>query len=214
MKVCKKCGSTDIYRSGQCRPCKIIYSATYRDKTPEKVKQQRAVHYQKHKDKLHIIHKKYQMENYDKLKIKMSEYRDTHRERLRLAAAEYRLKNSDKIKQYRQANRVMLNKRSEEYRKNNLDVFRRLSHNRRARVANVGGKLSSDIENKLIVLQKGRCPCCGDNLGEDYHLDHIMPIALGGSNTDDNVQLLKARCNLQKNKKHPIDFMQQRGFLL
>ena len=41
-----------------------------------------------------------------------------------------------------------------------------------------------------------------------------MPIALGGKNVDDNVQLLCAACNLSKQAKHPVDFMQQRGFLL
>jgi 5-methylcytosine-specific restriction endonuclease McrA len=51
-------------------------------------------------------------------------------------------------------------------------------------------------------------------LGDNYHLDHITPITLGGSNTDDNMQLLRQRCNNQKYNKHPIDFMQSRGFLL
>jgi len=36
----------------------------------------------------------------------------------------------------------------------------------------------------------------------------------GGSNTDDNMQLLRKLCNLQKHAKHPVDFMQERGFLL
>lgn len=55
---------------------------------------------------------------------------------------------------------------------------------------------------------------CGKPLGDAYHLDHVMPLALGGSNTDDNMQLLRDRCNLQKHAKHPVDFMQERGFLL
>jgi hypothetical protein len=41
-----------------------------------------------------------------------------------------------------------------------------------------------------------------------------MPLALGGSNTDDNMQLLRAICNYHKYTKHPIDFMQSKGFLL
>lgn len=39
-------------------------------------------------------------------------------------------------------------------------------------------------------------------------------IALGGTNTDDNVQLLRAECNNFKRAKHPADFMRQRGFLI
>lgn len=45
-------------------------------------------------------------------------------------------------------------------------------------------------------------------------MDHIVPLALGGSNTDGNIQLLRATCNQQKHAKHPVVFMQERGFLL
>lgn len=86
--------------------------------------------------------------------------------------------------------------------------------NRRARKKKAGGKLSSNLSAKLFKLQKGKCPCCNQPLGNDFHLDHIMPLIRGGSNTDDNIQLLRAICNLQKNAAHPVDFMQSRGFLL
>lgn len=36
----------------------------------------------------------------------------------------------------------------------------------------------------------------------------------GGTNTDDNIQLLNAKCNVSKGAKHPIEFMQKQGFLL
>ena len=65
-----------------------------------------------------------------------------------------------------------------------------------------------------MVLQKGLCPCCRKPLGNDYHMDHIIPLALGGSNGDNNIQLLRSECNLEKQAKHPVDFMQSRGFLL
>lgn len=87
-------------------------------------------------------------------------------------------------------------------------------NNRRARKLASGGLLSKDLRAKLFALQKGKCPCCRENLGARYHLDHIMPLALGGSNTDDNMQLLRQRCNNQKQAKPPIEFMQSRGFLL
>jgi 5-methylcytosine-specific restriction endonuclease McrA len=74
--------------------------------------------------------------------------------------------------------------------------------------------LSKDISQKLFKIQNGLCACCRKPLGDNFHLDHIMPMALGGSNTDDNIQLLRSRCNQQKHAKHPVDFMQERGFLL
>ena len=86
--------------------------------------------------------------------------------------------------------------------------------NRRARKKEAGGMLSVGLSAKLFKLQKGKCPCCKQPLGDDYHMDHKMPLALGGTNTDDNMQLLRQRCNNQKSAKHPVDFMQSRGFLL
>jgi hypothetical protein len=95
----------------------------------------------------------------------------------------------------------------------NPEARRIYKHNRRAR--ETGGKLSTGLSDRLFKLQRGKCACgCKHPLGDDYHLDHRMPLALGGTNTDDNMQLLTATCNLQKSAKHPIDFMQQRGFLL
>lgn len=85
---------------------------------------------------------------------------------------------------------------------------------RRARIKKSSGSISIGLKKKLLILQKGKCACCGQNLGENYHLDHIVPLSLGGLNVDGNMQLLTARCNLQKGPKHPVDFMQSRGFLL
>ena len=97
----------------------------------------------------------------------------------------------------------------------NKDRKRIHGQNRRSRVRKTGGKLSTGLAERLFKLQRGKCACgCGQPLGDDFHLDHIMPLALGGTNTDDNIQLLRAMCNKQKYMKHPIDFMQQKGFLL
>ena len=67
---------------------------------------------------------------------------------------------------------------------------------------------------KLSTIQKGKCACCALPLGKDFHLDHKMPLALGGANEDSNIQLLRRECNIKKAAKHPINFMQERGFLL
>jgi 5-methylcytosine-specific restriction endonuclease McrA len=86
--------------------------------------------------------------------------------------------------------------------------------NRRKRAKENGGKLSKEIVQKLLILQKRKCACCGEPLGNKYHIDHIVPLFLGGKNEDSNVQLLRQRCNQQKSFKDPIDFMQSKGFLL
>lgn len=160
-------------------------------------------------------------------------YYKSNRDEILASQTVYREKNSEIIRAYDaardKANPRRNHKAKEQWRKNNPDKARAASlawhqanpemvriynHKRRARLREVGGALSKGLAERLIKLQRGKCACCRQPLGTDYHLDHIMPLALGGTNTDDNIQLLCKKCNLQKNAKHPIDFMQKRGFLL
>ena len=128
------------------------------------------------------------------------------------AANPERVKENKKA--WQEANREKFVGYTMKWRASNPEAARAIHSNRRAKKRGAKGRVSADIREKLFVLQKGKCPCCGKPLGDDYHLDHKMPLALGGTNTDDNMQLLRKSCNLQKHAKHPVDFMQSRGFLL
>lgn len=74
----------------------------------------------------------------------------------------------------------------------------------------------ADIDN-LMILQKAKCAYCRVRFSKErksYHIDHIMPLSLGGSNNRKNIQLLCPTCNLRKNGKHPLVFARQCGRLL
>ena len=107
----------------------------------------------------------------------------------------------------------MLFRSDKRYRESNRNKKRVNNQAYRIRARN-SGKLSSGIIEKLMNLQHGKCACCGELLYDDFHVDHIIPLSLGGTNTDDNIQLLKSTCNLKKRNMHPIDFMQSKGMLL
>lgn len=141
-------------------------------------------------------------------KIEDAAYYVANREQVNAANKKYRAENLDKT-------RAVNLKWKAAWQKANPEACRISSHNYRASKRSNGGRLSHGLSDKLIKLQRGKCACgCGQSLGTDYHRDHIMPLALGGTNTDDNIQLLRKLCNLQKSAKHPVDFMQERGFLL
>ena len=203
MKKCSKCGSGEFYISGHCKMCKKAIAAAYRKNNPEKVKAVVKKCWEENKSRYDEQKRKHYHEN--------SEYR-------KAKVAEYRAKNPEKVKASKdrcyQNNREKYLKTKAEYYAANLDKFLIYSHNRRLRKTANGGKLSVGLKDKLMKLQKGKCACCGNPLGVDFHIDHIIPLALGGENVDSNTQLLRKKCNLQKGVKHPVDFMQQKGFLI
>lgn len=145
-------------------------------------------------------------------------YREKNRAEWNARSAKYRAENPEKLRlqkaQYHIANREQIIARIKKWSTANPEAIRIYSHSRRARKREAGGKLSKDLADRLCKLQKGKCACCKQPLGDDFHLDHIMPLALGGANEDWNIQLLRKQCNLQKSAKHPIKFMQSKGFLL
>jgi 5-methylcytosine-specific restriction endonuclease McrA len=123
-------------------------------------------------------------------------YRAEHFKKIAVAKATYYAEN-----------REMMAARGAIRRAANPEKIRVRNQNRRAVKRAVGGKLSHGLADKLFKQQHGLCACgCGGNLSLGYHLDHRMPLYLGGSNTDDNIQLLIPRCNLRKGRMHPDAF--------
>ena len=69
--------------------------------------------------------------------------------------------------------------------------------------------------SELLEKQNGMCASCkvkGKKV--KWHLDHVMPLVLGGSHTAGNIQMLCANCNLRKNAKHPLEWAAENGRLL
>ena len=85
---------------------------------------------------------------------------------------------------------------------------------RRAKKRGNGGKLTRGYRKRLFELQKSKCAVCATDVSKSYHFDHIIPLALGGLNEDGNMQILCPPCNQDKHAKHPVDFMQSRGYLI
>lgn len=60
----------------------------------------------------------------------------------------------------------------------------------------VGRTISVSVRNEVWRRDEGRCVVCGSRERLEY--DHIIPVAMGGSSTARNVQLLCEACNRQK----------------
>lgn len=189
MRFCPKCQvETDRCAHGNCKPCAKAWSLAWRAANPEKQKARDAA---------------YRAANSEKVKASAAVRSAVNAVKLRQTTAAWYAANTEKSKQAIAA-----------WNRSNPEATRIHKQNRRARKMATGGKLSQGLALKLFALQKGMCPCCKQPLGVSYHLDHIQPLALGGENADENMQLLRATCNMHKHTKHPIDYMQSKGYLL
>lgn len=56
--------------------------------------------------------------------------------------------------------------------------------------------ISDDVKALVWQRDQGRCTNCGSN--ENLEFDHIIPLAMNGSNTARNLQLLCENCNRAK----------------
>lgn len=88
-----------------------------------------------------------------------------------------------------------------EWQKNNPEKVRARNHNRRAKVRGAVGRHTHIDINSANERQGFVCVFCPSSTKEGYHVDHIIPIARGGTNWPDNIQILCASCNLRKGAK-------------
>ena len=68
----------------------------------------------------------------------------------------------------------------------------------------------TDSEKKLLLCQQDNCcAICGETVGSNYHVDHIIPFKYVGDELENNYQILCANCNTKKNASidYQIRFM-------
>ncbi len=156
----------------------------------------------------------------------MKKYNDAHylanKEAKLRKSKDWYAENSDRKTEtqsaWRQENKEKDRASHRQWRLDNVDATVAMMANRRARKAEAGGTYNANDVQNLLRLQKGKCAACCVKLilaGKGrFHVDHIMPIALGGSNWPHNLQLLCPTCNFKKHAKDPFDWAKQNGRLL
>lgn len=193
----------------------------YSAENPEKVKSARKARYQADPEGARREAAEYRAKNIDKA-----------RESQRKAAARPEAKERQRL--WKQENRERLRDLEKLRREKDPDRFRKryrdwvdrdperasrihtaLAHKRRCRIIEAGGSHTAADLRAILVAQGYSCAYCAANLKRaKRHLDHIMPLALGGSNDRSNLQFTCPPCNLAKGAKHPVDFAQSLGLLI
>lgn len=128
-----------------------------------------------------------------------------YRERERQAGRKHDKKRS-KDPEYRERKRQT----SREWYANNPEKARANKAARRARKAGNADTPHPDEDRWAVDpthhTDATECYWCGVELGDDCHIDHVIPIALGGRDIPTNLVRSCPTCNRSKNAKHPDDW--------
>lgn len=133
--------------------------------------------YEQHKK----LNKKYYDNNIDKVKERINNYKRQNKEKVLKSLREWAKKNPEKIK-----------------------IYRKISKGKRRSVYKI-----TDIDSSFLIKLKEEtknCPKCGNSLNDidkspdQYNLDHIIPLNIGGKHSKDNVRYICRKCNINRPK--------------
>lgn len=135
------------------------------------------------------------------------------RERDRAYAAANREAHRERARRSQANRRAKVTAYHREWRKNNRGKWLAIVSRRRAR------KASADVGDTdgckrffeyAATAANVRCYWCKKRVPKDRrHVDHIVPIAGGGMETESNLCVACAGCNLRKHAKSPMEFSGQ-----
>jgi 5-methylcytosine-specific restriction endonuclease McrA len=187
-RPCKRGHVAHRDTKGRCYECHKVVQAEWSKKNPERVKSYLSAWYSRNKDHCSAYTKAWHAARPGYSAEKAREWLEGNREYRAAQTKAFRQQNPERIK-------------AQGLRRRNA------------------GPLPHPIELKRIFKsQKGRCAYCRTDLTKlptmDVHLDHITPVAKGGTNIPSNLQFCCKPCNLRKSKKDPISFARERGMLL
>jgi hypothetical protein len=202
-----------------CKPCARAKIKAYYEANPDKRKEMARKTFQKHgkayyeknKDKV----KAYYEENKEVLLAKQKQRRLDNPDKAKEHSKRSYEKNKDKVAarmvDYYQNNKDRINAYCAEYRQENKFKYAALASKRKAAQLLRTPKWLSEEQLKEIETEYALREWCSEVMGEEYHVDHIVPLQgkkVSGLHVPWNLRVIPASENLRKlNKFNPEEGM-------
>jgi len=201
---------------GRCRECSTKAQKAARERNVELARTKRRNYYARESERVLATNQKWRDENrpavlegkrawYERVKgtpkftAKVSEYQARTKDEKREYDREYRARNPE-----------LQTRRATEWRRNNPDkrkaIMRQYSAKRRTQeeAGITGGMLAA-----WTLEQPKVCFYCDVDCAGSFHVDHFMPLAKGGAHVLTNLRIACPPCNLRKNARDPMEFMER-----
>ena len=230
-RVCKKCGQSkeiEEFTKGAggkpiwtCKKCTVARQVAWARANRETVNKRLQAWADANRERVRGQKNKWRENNPDRQRLSASEYYRRNRDEICAKInAERNANKSEHLAQRRKeyaANPELWKIRQARYEARHPEEARAArsaaSARRRSRINASTVHFSREDVQALYKTQKGKCAFCRKRLRRKYHADHIDPLARGGSNGPENIQLLCPKCNLRKHAKDPYEWAQENGRL-
>jgi 5-methylcytosine-specific restriction endonuclease McrA len=184
---------TDGGTLGRCRICKVAYHKTWRAANKEHEREVNRRRLARDPEREQAYGRTYRAAHKEHIQEKDKAWREANKEYQR-----------DRVKAYAVANPERLAANSKAYALANPE---KRAESRGRRRASKQGAIISKADYRAILAEFGMvCHICGgviDSSSGQYdpnnlHFDHVIPLAVGGPHSQDNVRPSHAGCNLSK----------------
>lgn len=149
-------------------------------------------------------HKKYYNDNKEQILGRIHKLREETPQKQRMWNKKSYENNKEKInirsREYYYENRDAILEQTRRRRKENPGYWRTWKNKRARRLIHT--KHTQAQIDKMIKNQNNKCYWCGKPLSK-YHVDHVIPLAKGGSSDLGNLVVSCPSCNLRKADKSP-----------
>ena len=208
--------------------CKAYYEANkekvkarcnaYREANREKIKIKKKAWNQAHKEEVRAERKSYYKANREKVLARQSDYKKANKEKTKAVQRAYYEANKEKLstrsRAYHEANKERESVRSKAHRKTHefkqkrkaycdTERYRGMAraHHAKRRSLKTQSTLPTTDYKLIKKIYYQRAVTAEEN-GEQYHVDHIIPLSIGGAHHQDNLRIITAQENLEKADKY------------
>ena len=172
-KPCKRCGTSEWYKSGGCKKCTKEQALRWYEKNPERAARNKRGWRSRNVRERRERKRKWRSENRDKVSGYNRRFRANNPEKAAESCRRWQKANPDKVAEK--------------------------SRRRRARKNRASGSHTAGEWKALVKHQDGRCLACGKK--KKLTADHVVPLSVGGSDDISNIQGLCKPCNSSKGAK-------------
>jgi len=231
-KKCSKCklhkDPADFYvsknakdgRRGRCRSCCAEDNLEAYHKNEEYNRQRVKEYYINNTEKCIVASKRwyYDPKNANTIKNTRRQYRQKNRKRMLEQLVIYQCEHVDELRDYRYdkywSNPELYRKRSREsfsystlrkWREENREKYLLQKAHRRALKMNCKGVCTAEQLKERIAFYGGKCAYCVS--GKFESIDHVIPLARGGTNWPSNLRPCCRKCNSSKGARPLSQFL-------